>query len=146
MLYREIIAVCSQIHTKHINTLCGQKVEWVNVEPGGTYRGADKSLARPGRKQSRKHVRDARHFDNIETRAVIKFLLGKASKEIHAILTETLKCFLPGRAKDLSALLYNDHWALKGVFFRNPKSLIDFNMTFCMVWWLYFLMDLLYVG
>jgi len=33
MLYREIIAVCSQIHTKHINTLCGQNVEFVNVEP-----------------------------------------------------------------------------------------------------------------
>ena len=27
MLYREIIAVCSQIHTKHINTLCGQNME-----------------------------------------------------------------------------------------------------------------------
>jgi hypothetical protein len=27
MLYREIISVCSQIHTKHINTLCGQNVE-----------------------------------------------------------------------------------------------------------------------
>jgi len=27
MLYREIIAVCSQIHTKHINTVCGQNVE-----------------------------------------------------------------------------------------------------------------------
>jgi len=27
MLYREIIAVCSQIHTKHINKLCGQNVE-----------------------------------------------------------------------------------------------------------------------
>ena len=27
MLYREIIAVCSQIHTKHINILCGQNVE-----------------------------------------------------------------------------------------------------------------------
>jgi hypothetical protein len=27
MLYREIIAVCSEIHTKHINTLCGQNVE-----------------------------------------------------------------------------------------------------------------------
>ena len=27
MLYRVIIAVCSQIHTKHINTLCGQNVE-----------------------------------------------------------------------------------------------------------------------
>jgi hypothetical protein len=37
MLYREIIAVCSEIHTKHMNTLCGLKVEFVNVEPGGTY-------------------------------------------------------------------------------------------------------------
>jgi len=27
MLYREIIAVCSQIHTKHINALCGTNVE-----------------------------------------------------------------------------------------------------------------------
>jgi len=27
MMYREIIAVCSQIHTKHINTQCGQNVE-----------------------------------------------------------------------------------------------------------------------
>ena len=26
MLYNEIIAVCVQIHTKHINTLCGQNV------------------------------------------------------------------------------------------------------------------------
>jgi hypothetical protein len=32
MLYREIIAVCSQIHTKHINTLCGQNVELLNGE------------------------------------------------------------------------------------------------------------------
>jgi len=72
------------------------------------YRGADKSLARPGRKQARKHVRDGRDFDKIETRAVIKvlFLQGRAPKEIHTILTETLAYFLPGRAKDLSALLY----------------------------------------
>ena len=72
------------------------------------YLGAEKSLARPGRKQARKHVRDARDFNNIETRAVIKFfffLKGKAPKEIHAILTETLACFIPGRAKDLSAPL-----------------------------------------
>jgi len=34
MLYREIIAVCSQIHTKHINTLCGQNVELMNVKLG----------------------------------------------------------------------------------------------------------------
>jgi len=31
MLYSEINAVCYQIHTKHINTLCGQKVELLNV-------------------------------------------------------------------------------------------------------------------
>jgi len=37
MLYSGIIAVCSQIHTKHINTLCGQNVEFVNVKPGGIY-------------------------------------------------------------------------------------------------------------
>ena len=63
--------------------------------------GADKSLAR-------KHVRDARDFNNIETRDFIKFffyLQDKAPKEIHAILTETLACFLPGQAKDLSAPL-----------------------------------------
>jgi hypothetical protein len=37
MLYREIIAVCSQIHTKPINTLCGQNVELLNVKLCGTY-------------------------------------------------------------------------------------------------------------
>ena len=37
MLYREIIAVCSQIHTKHINTLCGQHVGLFTVKPGGTH-------------------------------------------------------------------------------------------------------------
>ena len=54
---------------------------------------------------------DARDFNNIETRAVIKFfffpLQGKAPKEIHVILTETLASFLPGRAKDLSVHLYD---------------------------------------
>jgi len=37
MLYRKIIAVCSEIHTKHINTLCGQNVEFGYVKPDGTY-------------------------------------------------------------------------------------------------------------
>ena len=32
MLCREIIAVCSQIHTKHVNTLCGQNVELLNAK------------------------------------------------------------------------------------------------------------------
>ena len=54
--------------------------EWMNhrwkskcVQCAWYYRGADKALDRPGRKQARKHVRDARDFNNIETRAVIKF-------------------------------------------------------------------------
>ena len=37
MLYREIIAVCSEIHTKHTNTQCGQNVVFVNDKRGGTY-------------------------------------------------------------------------------------------------------------
>jgi len=32
MLHMEIIAVCSQIHTKRINTLCRQNVELLNVK------------------------------------------------------------------------------------------------------------------
>jgi len=35
MLYREIIAVCSEIHTKHTHTkkkLCGQNVEFFNFK------------------------------------------------------------------------------------------------------------------
>jgi hypothetical protein len=32
MLYRKIMAVCSEIHTKHINTVCGQNVELLNVK------------------------------------------------------------------------------------------------------------------
>jgi len=32
MPYREIIDVCSQIHTKHLNTLCGQNLELLNVK------------------------------------------------------------------------------------------------------------------
>ena len=32
MMYSEIIAVCSEIHIKHINTLCGQNKEFMNVQ------------------------------------------------------------------------------------------------------------------
>jgi len=75
------------------------------------YRGADKSLARPGSKQARKHVRRRARFQQhrVASCQVFNFFLllqGKAPKEIHAILTETLACFLPGRAKDLSAPLH----------------------------------------
>jgi len=50
MLRREIIAVCSQIHTKHINILCvcvcGQNVRSFNAVAGGE--GGDRGGALKG--------------------------------------------------------------------------------------------------
>jgi hypothetical protein len=37
MLFKEIIAVHSENHTKHINTHYGQNAELLNVKAGGTY-------------------------------------------------------------------------------------------------------------
>jgi hypothetical protein len=42
-----------------------------------------------------------------ELSSSVSFLQGKAPKEIDAILTEALSCFLHGRTKDLSAPLYS---------------------------------------
>jgi len=108
------------------------------------YRGADKTLAWPGRKQARKQVRDARDFNNIEPRTVIKLFLlqGKAPKEINAILTETLACFLPARVRDLSAPLYvksnaDERFSFANVTFELQKILnfrvctFSFRYTSC---------------
>ena len=76
---------------------------------GSTYRGADKSLARPGRKQARKPRQGRARFQQHRDASCYQVFFspqGKAPKEIHAIQTETLACFLPGRAEDLSAPLY----------------------------------------
>jgi len=35
-MFKAQVAVCSQIHTKHINALGGQNIELLNVKPGGT--------------------------------------------------------------------------------------------------------------
>jgi hypothetical protein len=37
MLYREIFFFCFHINKKHINSLCGQNVESVNVKLGGIF-------------------------------------------------------------------------------------------------------------
>jgi hypothetical protein len=37
MLYREIMAVRSEICSEQINTRCGQNVEFLNDKPSGTY-------------------------------------------------------------------------------------------------------------
>jgi hypothetical protein len=33
MLYKTKVPICSEIHTKHINTTCGHKVEVLNIKP-----------------------------------------------------------------------------------------------------------------
>jgi hypothetical protein len=38
ILYREIIAICFDIHTKHGNTTCGKGVEILCIERGVIYR------------------------------------------------------------------------------------------------------------
>ena len=32
MLCGEIMAVCCEIHTKHVNIVCGQNGKWLNVK------------------------------------------------------------------------------------------------------------------
>ena len=44
MLYSEIIAVCSQIHTKDTNTLCGQNVQFGNAKLGFRQLGISHAL------------------------------------------------------------------------------------------------------
>jgi hypothetical protein len=74
MLYREIIAVCFEIHTKHINTLCGQNVELLHVKTVGTiplgvvnsskYLGVSshKTTLRQSRKHSKLRIKHLRHI------------------------------------------------------------------------------------
>ena len=55
---------------------------------------------------------DACDFNNIETRAVIKvffFLQGKAQKEIHAILIETLREHAPSYATVKNCVAHFKH-------------------------------------
>jgi len=82
----------------------------ITVESGGMlfmYRRADKSLD-PTRKETSSEVCQGRaRFQQDRDASCYQefFLEGKVPKEIHAILTESLDCFLPGRAKDLSTPL-----------------------------------------
>ena len=71
-----------QLHKNVLKTVKDQTLNNVDVQDPTTKTTTtttiiiprtDKSLARQRRKQARKHVRDARDFNNIETRAVIFF-------------------------------------------------------------------------
>jgi hypothetical protein len=37
MLYREIVAVCSEIYIKHVNTMCGKNVQILDIKLGGGF-------------------------------------------------------------------------------------------------------------
>ena len=104
---------------------CHKRNTQLNREcPVCLYRGADKSLAQPGRKQARKHVREARDFNNIETRAVIKFFFSCKARRRRKFAP--LAFFFPGRAKDLSAPLST---RILGVYGSriNTVSLVKFS-------------------
>ena len=45
-MYRQLIAICYQIHTKHINSLREQNVGSLNVEPCGTLQEFNKQSAK----------------------------------------------------------------------------------------------------
>jgi len=81
------------------------------ASPASYARGADKSLAQPGRKQARKNVREARDFNNIETRAVIKFFFparqGAEGNSRHS--DRNIFFFTSWSGKDLSAPLYSGY-------------------------------------
>jgi len=72
MLLRKSNIWYSERHKNNTQILWA-KLKVLNFKVCGMYRGADKSLARPGRKKDRTNVRDVRDFNNIETQAVIKF-------------------------------------------------------------------------
>jgi hypothetical protein len=62
-------------------------------------------------------------------------LQGKAPKEIDAILTETLACFPPVRAKDLSAPLYVSYASLNGAdYFRTQLWHVGICIGHCVLW------------
>ena len=97
------------------------KNEAREVHKTSTYRGADKSLARPGRKQANVSVRMAwisfgalpRRKKNLTTR-VSMLLKSRPS------LTCFRACFLPGWAKDLPAPRCIRHFVF--MYFRNEKT------------------------
>ena len=76
---------------------------------GVLYRGADKSLARPGRKQANVSVRMASiSFGVLPCRGKKNLMTARVSMSLKscASLIRFRACFLPGRAKDLSAPRY----------------------------------------
>ena len=96
------------------------------------YRGADKSLARPGRKQANvsagmiwisfRRLAFAEKKRNLMTARVSMLLKPRA------FLTFFRACLLPGRAKDLSAPRYTK-WEWSAQHFRVAELLVAVDIT-----------------
>jgi len=108
MLYREIIAVCSEIHTKHINTLCGQSVESVNV----------KLVVRIVTILTTDPFRTAQETLSISVIQTSQLMLHReiiaVCSEIHTKHINTLCGQNVGLLKVERGGTYSDHWALRG--------------------------------
>jgi hypothetical protein len=52
MLHRKIIAVCSEIHTEHINTLCGQNEQPAIVTTGANFSAVTEHVTKPSNSNS----------------------------------------------------------------------------------------------
>jgi len=100
MLYTEIVAVSSQIHTKHINTLCGQNTEFLNVTASGTY---SDHWALEGK------------MSVIKTSQLMLYTeIVAVSSQIHTKNINTL-CGQNTEFLNVTASgTYSDHWALEG--------------------------------
>jgi len=85
-------------------TVYGQKWKFLKVTTGGTYRGADKSLARPGRKQATATEDfDPIYNHNWRNISIFTYIKGLAPNEVFSLSNKIHREV--GRAKDLSAPL-----------------------------------------
>ena len=85
MLYREIIAVCSEIHTKHINTLCEQNVELLNVKLANSENGRS-SCSQPIRHKTHILPTHKSSYPNIRCSAKYSLICFHVSKIESSIL------------------------------------------------------------
>jgi hypothetical protein len=100
---------------------------WVSGIALYTYRDADKSLALPARKQTNVSVRMAWiSFGALPCRKKKKLVTARVSMLLRsrASLTCFRACFLPGRARDLSAPRYNNKSS-----WEKPQSIMTAGFT-----------------
>ena len=116
-----------------LHSYSGDCFHWPLPVPGYRYvlsptRKETCSEACQGRARFQQH-RDA------SCHRIFCFLQGNAPREIHAILTETLASFLPGRAKDLSAHQYIfSSESFNSTYFVRPHGspgLMNVSLCFC---------------